>query len=203
MAAILKLRAGRAGAANRMPKLATACGYSWPCGGPLRSLLLIVIREKRHRLPATAYRGNVIVAFTICTDLRKPFFLHAQHVDIASTALAEAFAQHHGQATVYLFMPDHCHLIVSGRDSSSDLLALVSLFKQKTTFRMRMVQQGFGWQKDFYDHIIRANEDYGAQIRYVLRNPVRKGLCLRWEDWPHKGVLGQTWEQLALNIGSL
>ena len=63
--------------------------------------------------------------------------------------------------------------------------------------------QVFGWQKDFYDHHIRANEDYGAQVRYVLRNPVRRGLVAHWEHWPHRGVLGQTWEQLALNIGTL
>jgi hypothetical protein len=31
------------------------------------------------------------------------------------------------------------------------------------------------WQKDFYDHIIRETEDYGGQVRYLLRNPVQRG----------------------------
>jgi REP element-mobilizing transposase RayT len=94
-------------------------------------------------------------------------------------------------------MPNHIHLIVSGKDAESDLLAMVSIFKQKTAFRVRQAGVAFAWQKDFYDHIIRATEDYGAQVRYLLRNPVRRGLVERWEEWPYKGVLGQTWEQLV------
>ena len=32
--------------------------------------------------------------------------------------------------------------------------------------------------KDFYGHIIRATEDYGSQVRYLLRNPVRRRLVV-------------------------
>lgn len=132
-----------------------------------------------------------------------PYFNRQETVSIANQALAEAFATHHGHVAVYLFMPDHVHLIVSGSNPESNLLDLVEAFKQKTTFRVRKSQVPFAWQKDFCDHIIRSNEDYGAQVRYLLRNPVRKGLCEHWEHWPHKGILGQTWEQLALNIATL
>ncbi|MBU6401413.1 MAG: hypothetical protein KGS61_13940 [Verrucomicrobia bacterium] len=161
------------------------------------------VREKQHRLRPDAYRGRVIGTFTICTAQRTPFFLEPGLVEIAVRALTEAFAQHHGHAGVYLFMPDHAHVMVSGRDAEADLLAMISGFKQKTVYRAHRAGWVFAWQKDFYDHLVRANEDYGAQVRYLLRNPVRRGLCARWQDWAHKGVLGQTWEQLALNIGTL
>jgi REP-associated tyrosine transposase len=161
------------------------------------------IREKHHRLPPDAYRGQVIGAFTICTARRSPAFLDTGLVQIAVTALTEAFTQYHGHVGVYLFMPDHLHLMLSGRDADADLLRMVRGFKQKTACRAHQAGRGFAWQKGFYDHLVRANEDYGAQVRYLLRNPVRQGLCGRWEDWPHKGVLGQTWEQLALNVGTL
>jgi len=36
---------------------------------------------------------------------------------------------------------------------------MIKEFKQKTTFRLRQAGKPFGWQKDFYDHIIQANED--------------------------------------------
>jgi putative transposase len=162
-----------------------------------------MIREKSHRLPPESYRGLVKAAFTICTAKRLEHFNCGAIVAIAIHALEEAFIQHGGHAAVYLFMPDHVHLIVSGKDTQSDLLALVERFKQKTTFRVRRAGGDFAWQKDFYDHIIRASEDYGVQVRYLLRNPVRRGLCAHWEHWPNKGVLGQTWEDLAVNIGSL
>ncbi len=162
-----------------------------------------MIREKSHRLPSASYRGLVRAAFTINTAKRFDHFNGEANVAIATQALKEAFNQHGGHAAVYLFMPDHLHLIVSGGDEQSDLLALVERLKQKTTFRIRRAGGDFAWQKDFYDHIVRMSEDYGAQVRYLLRNPVRRCLCEHWEHWPHKGVFGQTWEELALNIGTL
>jgi len=161
------------------------------------------IRERRHRLPPQSYRGNVIAAFTLNTRNRIRYFGRALPVQTATTALAEAFVLHHGHAGVYVIMPDHLHLMVSGEDAQADLLALVKDFKQKVTFRVHQQGESFEWQKDFYDHIVRANEDYGAQVRYLLRNPVRWRLCERWQDWPHKGVLGQTWEQLAVATATL
>ncbi len=234
------------------------------------------VREKIHRLPPEAYRGNVIVAFTVNTANHARYFDDPAYVALAVSALTEAFANHHGHVGVYVFMPDHLHLIVSGTDipgsrdlssrattdnhisssreplgrvppsatntqrdlndrgygknlhgscnplgcattdnyisgsreplgrvPPSDLLAMMKEFKQKTTFRLRQAGKPFGWQKDFYDHIVRANEDYGAQVRYLLRNPVRRRLCADWRDWPNKGVLGQTWEQLTSAIATL
>ena len=163
----------------------------------------MAVRERHHRLPPDAYRGRVICAFTVCTADRMPFFGAVDVIEVARTALGQAFAEYHGHVGVYLFMPDHLHLMVSGRDTQADLWAMVIAFKQRTVFRAHRAGHPFGWQKDFYDHLVRANEDYGAQVRYLLRNPVRRGLCDRWQDWPHKGVLGQTWEQLALNIATL
>jgi len=161
------------------------------------------IREKHHRLRPETYVGNIVVAFTINAAKRIPYFNDTDSVVCATEALAEAFKKHHGHVGIYVFMPDHVHLMLSGQGCESNLLDLVGEFKQKTCFRVRKMGKDFGWQKDFYDHIVRANEDYGAQVRYVLRNPVRRGLCERWQDWPHKGVLGVTWEELAVSIATL
>ena len=46
------------------------------------------------------------------------------------------------------------------------------------------------WQKDFYDHVIRKRDDVSRQVRYVLDNPVRKGLAASWRDYPFQGSLG-------------
>jgi REP element-mobilizing transposase RayT len=174
------------------------------------------IREKRHRLPLSTYRGRVVVAFTINAIGRtgtqpegcgysgaEPLtasLVYSEIFDVARRALDEAFRNNGGHCGVYVFMPDHVHLIVSGAGPESDLHAMVKEFKQKTTYRLRRTGREFGWQKDFYDHIIREGEDYGAQVRYVLCNPVRRGLCERWEEWALKGVLGQTWEELKAGI---
>jgi REP element-mobilizing transposase RayT len=56
------------------------------------------------------------------------------------------------------------------------------------------------WQKDFYDHVIRTNEDIAAQVRYILDNPVRKGLASSWEEYPFKGSIGCELEDILLGV---
>lgn len=43
------------------------------------------------------------------------------------------------------------------------------------------------WQKDFYDHIIRDERELHRQIKYVLENPVRKGMVSDGRRYPFKG----------------
>jgi putative transposase len=87
-------------------------------------------------------------------------------------------------------MPDHLHIIVMGTQDDVNLLKFINQYKQKTGFWMARNQPDMSWQKDFFDHIIRKNESLPAAIRYVLENPVRKGLVENWQDYPFKGAIG-------------
>ena len=66
---------------------------------------------------------------------------------------------------------------------------MITLFKQKTGFWLSRNTGGIKWQKDFYDHIHRKNEDLKKHITYLLDNPVRKGLVDHWQNYPFKGSL--------------
>ena len=39
------------------------------------------------------------------------------------------------------------------------------------------------WQKRYYDFNIRSDEQFVEKLGYIHRNPVRRGLCDRPEDW--------------------
>jgi putative transposase len=41
------------------------------------------------------------------------------------------------------------------------------------------------WQRRFWEHTIRDEEDYRAHMDYVHINPVKHGLVGRVQDWPH------------------
>ena len=41
------------------------------------------------------------------------------------------------------------------------------------------------FQKGFYDHAVRDDEDLRALARYLVANPVRAGLVDRVNDYPH------------------
>jgi len=63
-------------------------------------------------------------------------------------------------------------------------------FKQRAGWWLRQNKPDCRWQKDFYDHIVRRDEDLGAQVRYIAGNPVRRELVSDWRQWPHTGAMG-------------
>ena len=84
--------------------------------------------------------------------------------------------------------------------SDSDIRKVLVNYKQKTGFWMSINKPGMRWQKDFYDHIIREDENIGVHVRYILDNPVRKGLVSSWQDYPFKGSIGCKIEDFLIGI---
>lgn len=48
----------------------------------------------------------------------------------------------------------------------------------------RLRRQGKIWQAGYHDHALRREEDLVALARYVVANPIRKGLVARSADYP-------------------
>ncbi len=85
----------------------------------------------------------------------------------------------------WVLMPDHLHWLVTV--DSIDLSEVVRVFKGKTGFVLnkRLTRQGAFWQRGFYDHAIRKEEDIRAAARYIVANPLRAGLVEHISDYPH------------------
>jgi REP element-mobilizing transposase RayT len=95
-------------------------------------------------------------------------------------------------------MPDHAHILVS-TSQENDMVRLVQRFKQATGwwFRNRYSAGGLKasptsngarpslWQKSYYDHILRREEDLGDIVKYILENPVSAGLSREVGNYPH------------------
>jgi hypothetical protein len=45
------------------------------------------------------------------------------------------------------------------------------------------------WQKRYYDFNIRDHPQFMEKLRYIHRNPVKRGLCERPEDWKWSSFL--------------
>jgi len=165
------------------------------------------IREKPHRLGRNAYIGRVNVAFTACIADRQILF-DQDVVPVFVGMLREALAKFGCSAPVYCFMPDHMHVIVQGGAEHCDTRAAMAAFKQKSGFWLSRRRPDRAWQKDFWDHVIRCDEDLAAQVRYVAENPVRKGLVRCWSDYPHTGRLAMilvrsSWMRRCRELGDL
>jgi hypothetical protein len=98
-------------------------------------------------------------------------------------------------------MPDQQHMIITGTHEDADLIKIITEYKQKTGYWLSKNRIGIRWQKDFYDHIIKKNENLSTQVRYILDNPVRKGLVSHWYEYCYKGSIGcnldDTLDQIA------
>jgi REP element-mobilizing transposase RayT len=75
-------------------------------------------------------------------------------------------------------MPDHLHAIIAFPDNSSLKTSVLEWKKYLAR------TQGIKWQRDFFDHRLRNQQEELEKTSYILMNPVRKNLCERAEDWP-------------------
>jgi len=81
-------------------------------------------------------------------------------------------------------MPNHVHVVVQPLPGYKlpDILQSWKSFSSKEANRMIGRTGGF-WQPEYYDHLIRNEEDLARQIEYVLTNPAAAGL----ENWKWVG----------------
>jgi putative transposase len=145
------------------------------------------IKERKHRLPREAYVGRVRCAFTICVFDKRTLFVTDHIFRSMEEMLLDVLKKSICDAHIYLFMPDHCHLLIEGKVDESDLWQCMVDFKQRSGYWFSRNHSSEEWQKDFYDHILKKDEDLEKQVRYILWNPVRRGLVEDWKAYPFKG----------------
>ena len=63
----------------------------------------------------------------------------------------------------------------------------MKLFKQLSGHWLARNLSGVKWQKDFYDHILREEDELMKHLRYIAENPVRRGLVAEWNEYPFTG----------------
>ena len=140
-----------------------------------------------RRLPGFTYRGEWEYSLTICTFKRHRWFTTAEIVAPVCTQLLQIAAEERFEIPAYCFMPDHVHVLATGTSDDSDLREFVKGWKQQTGFAHRQSTQTTLWQGGFYEHVLRAEEDRAAVIRYLLENPIRAGLVSNLHDYPFWG----------------
>lgn len=81
----------------------------------------------------------------------------------------------------YVVMPEHVHLLVS--EPLSQLTLAEALHFLKLSFSKRCDGSDSFWQKRYHDRNVRDAGEFGVKLRYLHRNPVKRGLCARPEEW--------------------
>jgi putative transposase len=79
----------------------------------------------------------------------------------------------------YVVMPEHVHLLVN-EPQRALLSHTVQALKLSVTLHSH--QRPF-WQAHYYDFNVSSHEKFVEKLRYIHRNPVRRGLAATPEDW--------------------
>jgi putative transposase len=83
----------------------------------------------------------------------------------------------------YVVMPEHVHLLV-GEPSRSSLSVALQVLKQQTSRKLKGRGEVQFWQRRYYDFNVHNEEKRVEKLRYMHRNPVKRGLVEKPEDWP-------------------
>lgn len=87
----------------------------------------------------------------------------------------------------YVVMPEHVHLLVS-EPSDGMLAKAVQILKARVAVLARKLNRRVEgespfWQARFFDHNVRNSAGFTTQLRYIHRNPVKRGLCGAPEEY--------------------
>ena len=141
------------------------------------------------RLARDRYVGEWKIAFTMNIFDRQKVFVDDEVVAVHVEKLGSVAHTFGCVVPIYCFMPDHAHILLMGTSVTSDLLA--AIIKYKSTSGYWMYQSRLPrWQPSFYDHVLRADEDWCHQVWYIAQNPIRAGLVENWSEYPYTGSIG-------------
>ena len=82
----------------------------------------------------------------------------------------------------YVVMPEHVHLLISEPERSR-LSTVMQMLKQNTARELQPVEGAPFWEPRYYDFNVWSEAKRIEKLRYIHRNPVRRGLVERPEDW--------------------
>ena len=150
---------------------------------------MTAFHRKDNRLALNLYLGNRAFFVTIQTAGNKRVFVSDAVVSHHVEALKRTAIKRDFDVIAFCYMPDHMHLLVSGKDVQSELTAFIRDYKQITGYHFKKQAGALLWQKSFYDHILRREDAFHEVVRYILANPVRKQMVEHPGDYPYSGSL--------------
>jgi putative transposase len=139
--------------------------------------------------------------FTVNLANRQGNTLLVQQVAILREAFRRTQEDHPFKIDAIVIMPDHLHCIWSLPEGDDNYPMRWSLIKArfsrqiKTGEAISKSRQRKGerniWQRRYWEHVIRDDEDYFRHVDYIHYNPVKHGHTEVVKDWPHSSF--QRW----------
>lgn len=138
--------------------------------------------------------------FITCSCYRRlPFLSAARHRDRFLTILEQTRERYRFVVVGYVVMPEHIHLLLTEPEVGTPSTVMQVLkqrtahallpkrkrrnLRQRNLFGGEMPRRVF-WQARFYDFNVWTTKKRVEKLRYMHRNPVKRGLAETPEQWP-------------------
>ncbi len=113
---------------------------------------------------------------------RLPYLAAPAAKNLVQAVLEQTRARHQARIYAYVLMPEHVHLLMN--EPPRILVAqLLKVLKQNTSRHLKGERDQF-WQTRDYDANISGEDERTGVIRYIHRNPVKRELVTKPEDYP-------------------
>ena len=136
--------------------------------------------------------------FTVVTAERRPILTRDDVRRALRSGIERVRERMPFAIDAWVLLPDHMHCIRTLPDGDRDFSKRWSMIKRlvsqqvcgahgapyRTASHRRRRESGF-WQRRFWEHSIRDEEDFRRHVDYVHWNPVKHGLVNRVAEWPY------------------
>jgi putative transposase len=125
--------------------------------------------------------------FTVVTYERRRFFDNPQSVDLLRKAISFTKESHPFDIDAIVVLPDHIHSIwqlpENDDDFSTRWRSIKTYFSKHTESEVNHRGEKLVWQRRFWEHMIKDEEDWRNHLDYIHYNPVKHGLTKRPIDY--------------------
>jgi len=144
-----------------------------------------------------AHEDGATYFFTVVTYRRQPILLRPEVLDPLRDAFRNVRQTRPFKLDAVVILPDHPHAIWTLPPGNADFGARWGMIKRhvsKTVDEPATVpmsasmkaRREYGlWQRRFWEHLIRNDDDYARHMDYIHFNPVKHGYAKSPADWPH------------------
>lgn len=149
------------------------------------------MRYRRADIPGGTYFFTVNLAERDRATL-------VEHVDALRLTTREVMARHPFYIDAMVILPDHLHALWTLPVGDCDFPTRWALIKAGFSRRIprdercnpsRAAKGERGiWQRRYWEHLIRDEQDYGRHVDYIHFNPVKHGHAGRASDWPYSSI---------------
>ena len=133
--------------------------------------------------------------FTVVTQERRPIFKEEKSIEILRDVFKVVMEASPFHVEGIVVLPDHIHCIWTLPKGDHDFSKRWKGIKYRFSLRykgsfvksdsMKKKKEKGLWQRRFWEHLIRDQEDFNRHIDYIHYNPVKHNLARRALEWPH------------------